>query len=216
MAPSTRPQRPYNVKYYAKNRESELARVKKRQAATLTWLRDLRRRPCDEPGDVSSAHDGLRSSRSEQKGVPAERWLRTPHVTGPADRRNRRVRCRLCELPRTKDIRRPSGTPPSVDARGVDSGYVALYRAEARSLARQRRDAERVARCPVCRLWPEVPALRNAVRPSRPYYEEVCDQSETYGRTRHASGRGREVRYRLYQLSPRSHIQTADGGMTRE
>lgn len=56
MAPSTRPQRPYNVKYYAKNRESELARVKKRQAATLTWLRDLRRRPCDDCREMFPPH----------------------------------------------------------------------------------------------------------------------------------------------------------------
>ena len=44
--PSTRPQRPYNVKYYHRNREREIVRVMTRQRATLEFLRDLRRVPC--------------------------------------------------------------------------------------------------------------------------------------------------------------------------
>ena len=48
--PRTRDQRCYNVRYYAAHREAELARVKRRQAATLAWLRDVRRRPCDDCG----------------------------------------------------------------------------------------------------------------------------------------------------------------------
>jgi formate-dependent nitrite reductase cytochrome c552 subunit len=44
-------QRYYNVRYYAAHRDSELERVKKRQAATLQWLRDLRRRPCADCGE---------------------------------------------------------------------------------------------------------------------------------------------------------------------
>ena len=43
-------QRYYNVRYYAAHRDSELDRVKKRQAATLQWLRELRRRPCADCG----------------------------------------------------------------------------------------------------------------------------------------------------------------------
>ncbi|HJW49925.1 MAG TPA: hypothetical protein VJ726_10950 [Candidatus Limnocylindria bacterium] len=54
--PSTQPQRPYNVNYYAKNREAELARVKKRQAETLKWLRDLRRIPCDDCREMFPPH----------------------------------------------------------------------------------------------------------------------------------------------------------------
>ena len=46
-----RNQRPYNVRYYAAHRDAELDRVKRRQVATLAWLRDLRRRPCDDCGE---------------------------------------------------------------------------------------------------------------------------------------------------------------------
>ena len=44
-------QRYYNVRYYAAHRGSELERVKKRQAATLQWLRELRNRPCADCGE---------------------------------------------------------------------------------------------------------------------------------------------------------------------
>jgi hypothetical protein len=48
--PSTRDQRPYNVAYYARNREAEIARVTERQQATLAWLRELRKVPCMDCG----------------------------------------------------------------------------------------------------------------------------------------------------------------------
>jgi hypothetical protein len=47
-----RSQRDYNVRYYAMHREAEIERVKTRQAATLAWLRNIRRRPCDDCGDM--------------------------------------------------------------------------------------------------------------------------------------------------------------------
>jgi hypothetical protein len=47
-----RDQRIYNVRYYAEHRDAELVRVKRRQAATLAWLRDIRRRPCDDCGET--------------------------------------------------------------------------------------------------------------------------------------------------------------------
>jgi hypothetical protein len=43
-------QRPYNVAYYAAHRDEEIERVRVRQAATLEFLRDLRRRPCQDCG----------------------------------------------------------------------------------------------------------------------------------------------------------------------
>ncbi|MEK6225989.1 MAG: hypothetical protein AABM40_06775 [Chloroflexota bacterium] len=43
-------QRLYNVAYYAEHRDEEIERVKVRQAATLEFLRDLRRRPCADCG----------------------------------------------------------------------------------------------------------------------------------------------------------------------
>ena len=54
--PSTRDQRPYNVAYYARNREAEIARVTRRQQATLAWLRDLRRVPCIDCGGTFPPH----------------------------------------------------------------------------------------------------------------------------------------------------------------
>lgn len=48
--PSTRPQRPYNVRYYSRNRQAEIARVTTRQQATLAFLRKLREVPCKECG----------------------------------------------------------------------------------------------------------------------------------------------------------------------
>lgn len=44
--PSSRDQRPYNVRYYQRNRQREIDRVMTRQRATLEFLRDLRRVPC--------------------------------------------------------------------------------------------------------------------------------------------------------------------------
>jgi hypothetical protein len=43
-------QRLYNVSYYAEHREEEIQRVRIRQTATLEFLRDLRRRPCEDCG----------------------------------------------------------------------------------------------------------------------------------------------------------------------
>jgi hypothetical protein len=50
--PRQRDQRYYNVRYYAAHRDAELGRVKRRQAATLAWLREVRRRPCDDCGQM--------------------------------------------------------------------------------------------------------------------------------------------------------------------
>jgi hypothetical protein len=39
-------QRPYNVCYYRLHRDAEVVRVRRRQAATTSYLRELRLRPC--------------------------------------------------------------------------------------------------------------------------------------------------------------------------
>ena len=54
--PSTRDQRPYNVKYYARNRAKEIERVMSRQRATLEFLRELRRVPCKDCGGRFEPH----------------------------------------------------------------------------------------------------------------------------------------------------------------
>ena len=46
--PRIRDQRPYNVAYYARNRETEIARVKRRQNERIELLRDVRRVPCED------------------------------------------------------------------------------------------------------------------------------------------------------------------------
>ena len=43
-------QRAYNAAYYKAHRQEEIERVGRRQAATLAFLRDLRRRPCADCG----------------------------------------------------------------------------------------------------------------------------------------------------------------------
>ena len=45
-----RDQRPFNVAYYARNREAEIARVRKRQAVRTEFLRQLRDVPCADCG----------------------------------------------------------------------------------------------------------------------------------------------------------------------
>src|SRR5256885_14906454 len=45
-------QREYNVAYYAEHRDEEIERVRVRQASTLEFLRDLRRRPCADCGQI--------------------------------------------------------------------------------------------------------------------------------------------------------------------
>jgi hypothetical protein len=49
-------QRGYNVQYYATHRQAELERVKRRQQATLAFLRDLRRVPCDDCREMFPPH----------------------------------------------------------------------------------------------------------------------------------------------------------------
>ncbi len=51
-----RDQRASNARYYQRNRERELARVRTRQDATLQVLRDLRRRPCADCAGVFEPH----------------------------------------------------------------------------------------------------------------------------------------------------------------
>ena len=51
-----RDQRPYNVAYYARNREREILRVRQRQDARLAYLRGLRRRPCADCGGTFEPH----------------------------------------------------------------------------------------------------------------------------------------------------------------
>jgi hypothetical protein len=45
-----RNQRPNNVRYYTANRSKEIERVRRRQIATIEFLRELRRVPCSDCG----------------------------------------------------------------------------------------------------------------------------------------------------------------------
>jgi formate-dependent nitrite reductase cytochrome c552 subunit len=51
-----RDQRPFNVAYYAANREQEIKRVRRRQDATIAFLRDLRDVPCADCGGRFASH----------------------------------------------------------------------------------------------------------------------------------------------------------------
>jgi hypothetical protein len=51
-----RDQRPTNVRYYASNREREIERVRRRQAATTSFLRELREVPCAACGRRFAGH----------------------------------------------------------------------------------------------------------------------------------------------------------------
>lgn len=51
-----RGQRPYNVEYYRRNRDREIERVLRRQRATLEFLRELRRVPCQDCGGTFEPH----------------------------------------------------------------------------------------------------------------------------------------------------------------
>ena len=54
---SARPsQHATNVAYYSRNRAREIARVQRRQAATLAFLRDIRKRPCADCQQVLQPH----------------------------------------------------------------------------------------------------------------------------------------------------------------
>lgn len=51
-----RDRRSYNLAYYARNRDAEIARVITRQQSTLAWLRELRQVPCMDCGRVFPPH----------------------------------------------------------------------------------------------------------------------------------------------------------------
>jgi hypothetical protein len=52
---SKRDQRPYNVAYYKAHREQEIERVRRRQNASLEFLRNIRCRPCADCGQTFPA-----------------------------------------------------------------------------------------------------------------------------------------------------------------
>src|SRR5690349_8514321 len=49
-------QRTFNVRYYAANRDREIERVRRRQAAKTAWLRELRNVPCADCGGRFEPH----------------------------------------------------------------------------------------------------------------------------------------------------------------
>ena len=51
-----RDQRPFNKAYYAANRDQEIDRVRRRQFATLEFLRDIRKVPCVDCGGRFKPH----------------------------------------------------------------------------------------------------------------------------------------------------------------
>lgn len=126
--PSTRPQRPYNVAYYARNREAEIARVTIRQQATLAWLRELRQVPCMDCGGVFPPHVmdfDHRDPKAKSFSLLADHTLLKSRAVLEAEIAKCDIVCANCHRIRTAtqvangDIPtgfRPSGAPPATVA----------------------------------------------------------------------------------------------------
>jgi hypothetical protein len=128
--PSTRPQRPYNVRCYATHRQAELDRVKKRQDATLAFLRNLRRVPCDDCREIFLPHMMDFDHRDPSKKlftIAGGHALLMSRERLIAEVEKCDIVCANCHALRTyaglMDRRRRS-TPE-----GMDSGQVTIYRA---------------------------------------------------------------------------------------
>src|SRR5713226_4526922 len=119
------------------------------------------------------------------------------------------------ELPRGSYIRSTSGEKGSAADRGVGAGEIAIHRKEARSLAREREDAQRAPKCAVRRLWAPVPALCDAVRSPERRREAIHGYPDHQSKSQADPRRSEQVRYRLCELPPPTDLSAADGG-TRE
>ncbi len=113
-------QRPYNVRYYSRNREKEIERVLSRQRATLKFLRELRRVPCKDCGESFEPHQmdfDHRDPDTKLFGLTWSRALLAPREQLLAEIRKCDVVCSNCHAIRTyalhgrrKAARRLAGT----------------------------------------------------------------------------------------------------------
>lgn len=107
-------QRPKNVRYYAANREREIERVTRRQAATTEFLRQLRNVPCADCGGRFEGHQmdfDHRDPRTKSFNICSGRAALKSHEQLLAEAAKCDVVCANCHRVRTRDRAR-SGIDP--------------------------------------------------------------------------------------------------------
>ena len=110
-------QRPTNVRYYATNREREIERVTRRQAATVEFLRELRNVPCADCGGRFEGYQmdfDHRDSNTKSFNLCAGRAALKSREQILAEAAKCDVLCANCHRVRTRDRsrRRPEEKLP--------------------------------------------------------------------------------------------------------
>lgn len=113
-------QRPYNVRYYQRNRQREIDRVMTRQRATLQFLRELRKVPCKDCGGTYLPHQmdfDHRDPATKSFGLTWSRAMLAPRDRLLAEIAKCDIVCANCHALRTyalqaarKAWRRANGT----------------------------------------------------------------------------------------------------------
>jgi hypothetical protein len=202
-----RDQRPSNVSYYAGHREEEIARVTRRQRATLRLLRELRSSSlCRLRRSLPAVGDGLRSPRPDQKGIQRHERSGDAHVAVAPDGRGKEMRHRLRQLSRYSHISMaPHPRSPLV-------WHIPAPRGDASQMARAREVVGTTSRCPLHRLRSPLSFLRDAIRPSRLIEQELHGHPNDWPRGASKDPRGSsQVRYCLCELSSRADLPQAFG-----
>ena len=202
-----RDQRPANVAYYRRNRASEIARVQVRQRGTVELLRGLRERPCMDCGGSFEPHQmdfDHRSDAMKSFRLTSGDALLRPTAVILDEAAKCDVVCANCHRIRT--WQRHQARPP------CRPWGVALPGSEADELASTGDDPGSMSSRAVFRLRRALSAVRDGLRPSRSQHEAGCrhqdDRTSWYAAP---TGRDREVRYRLCELSSPSNIPKTFG-----
>lgn len=98
-------QRPTNVAYYWRNREKEIERVTVRQAATMSLLRELRKRSCADCGRTFSPHQmdfDHRDPSAKAFNLSSSRAMLAPRSELLAEFEKCDVVCAACHRIRTR------------------------------------------------------------------------------------------------------------------
>ena len=208
-----RDQRAANANYYRRNRDREIARVRRRQDATRDALRELRQRPCHDCGEAFKPHQmdfDHRDPIAKAFRLTSSRGMLAAQKDLTAELVKCDVVCANCHRIRTRD--RAEGQPGAIDAR-PQSRDLARRRAYWQGRARLLDDLKSRA-CVDCAA--DLPSLRHGLRPcaarSEALHRQPDDRTCWHG---HDHGRGCQVRYRMCELPSRSHVPSTRGGFTR-
>ncbi len=201
--PSKRNQRPTNVRYYAANRDTEIERVARRQAATTSFLRELREVPCFDCGERFAGHQMDFDHRN-----PAEKSFTL--CSGRAALKSRaqiiaearQVRRGVCKLPQAPQQGAASPMAEFANTVGVP------HNGEPQSpLALPRGNPRPAAVGSVRRLRRAIRPMLHGLRSSRSIGQG--HESHTHGWPRRDPTNpcgSRQVRYRLRELSSASNV----------